>query len=98
MKVGDKVVCVNGYASQGLILKQGEIFEVKAISSCQCGPLLDVGVKHPINTVCYTCGMRNNGVFHFASRFRPVEYPYGTEVCEAIERGFKEITLEPWPY
>lgn len=102
MKVGDKVVCIQTVTFRDQIgVVKNEIYIIKDISVCSCGRCkIDVGVvAQTVGGMCHVCkGILNldyRWLFDY-SRFRPINYTYGTELCEAIETEFTKLK-EPQP-
>lgn len=95
-KVGQKVVCIGNHIDTingGILLRKNEIYEIKRINTCICGCItFDVGVTRGRGgTECVCLAPISDGyLLHNSNRFRPLNMNYGKEVCEQLEKGFKE--------
>lgn len=91
-KVGQRVICIEGYTlNDGLELKTGKIYTVLELSNCDCCQCINVGLKTKGYTQCGTCGVAFGGIFHRASRFKPLEHEtFADEVLESITKQIEE--------
>lgn len=89
MRIGDKVVCVdnsNFNGEPGIIYPtKGQIYTIRGIK--HTGTLWLCEIVNPVEY--YSDGKWEKS--WISSRFRPVQYTFGTEVCEAIETEFKKL-------
>lgn len=93
MKVGDKVVCINDSATQSTLgvtyPKEGQIYTIRLIRKGYTGELA-ILLQEIVNAPrMYRQGFHE--IAFFMHRFRPIDYTYGTEVCEAIETEFTKL-------
>jgi len=92
-KVGQKVVCVEGYESRGLQLKTGQIYTIVSLSEC-CQLCLNVGLSHPANsTRCDKCNESHNVICHKSTRFIPLDESFAEEVLNNIKQQIEEEEL-----
>lgn len=92
-KVGQKVVCIDGYESCGLELKTGQIYTIISLSEC-CSLCLNVGIKHPAKgTYCNNCNKIHTVVCHSSTRFIPLDETFAEEVLENIKQQIEEEEL-----
>jgi hypothetical protein len=96
-KVGQKVVCIDGYSSigAGWTLMTNEIYEVKSINTCKCGSIsISVGF-YGYGTHCNDCKFEYSDYecFHRITRFRPLDETFAEEVLSNIKEQIKEEEL-----
>ncbi len=95
-KVGQKVVCIEGYKSicGTWELLSGKIYTIIELSSCKCEQTVHVGI-FGVGTVCRTCwtNVSENKSFHRSSRFRPLDESFAEEVLEMIKEQIEEEEL-----
>lgn len=78
MNIGQKVVCIRGYASRKKThrIVEGQIYTIKKISACKCGLMLHVGLITGLKSKCNRCNslISDNGEWwHSEGRFAPLE-------------------------
>lgn len=90
MRIGDKVVCINdGFKSQynEILPRKGQMYTIREVTNFGCPGIRLVEIVNPskqYRNIYGECSFETDA-------FRPVDYAYGTEVCEAIETEFKKL-------
>ncbi len=91
-KIGQRVICIEGYTQHGDTLEEGKIYTILDISSCKCYTVLYVGFDARTGTQCDNCRtwLSTNKWYHKSSRFKPLD----ESLAEAVEQMIKEFALE----
>jgi hypothetical protein len=95
-KIGQKVLCIEGYKSDcgTWRLIEGKIYTVIEMSACKCEPAIHVGILGT-GTTCRRCwhNVSKGKSFHRVSRFRPLDESFAEEVLEMIKEQINEEEL-----
>jgi hypothetical protein len=101
-EIGKKVVCVEARPTPYQSLRVGHVYTIRGVWVCAHGSAnIDVGARSPKEGMpCYTgstmmneCYCERRGVWHRASRFRPLLDDENEAALSALEEGQQEPEL-----